>query len=163
MNNHLVFWYNCAIMTNEAIWLVNLFKKFGYKYLCIKSFYKTLNGRVWDDDDLRGASHVRSYAIIRLSSRNDEYDGFYISAKKNDNMPAALIEIEFPFKHAGNISIPLEKLTNDVFDKLCKSIFIQLMLLVAKGYAINLGMHEEHLIEPYAEIASLIECDMSVE
>ena len=150
-------------MTNEAIWLANLFKKFGYKYLCIKSFYKTDNGKVWFDDDLRGASHIRPYAIIRLSNSNDEYDGFYISAKKNDTALAALIEIEFPFKHAGTISIPLEKLTNDVFDELCKSIFIQLMLLVSKGYAIKLGMHGEHLIEPYAEIASLIECDMSIE
>ena len=152
-------------MTNEAIWLVNLFKKTGHKNLFIKSFYKTANGRVWHDDDLKGASHVTSHAFIRLCDWKDDAacDGSYLHAEKDDGMPAAIIDIEFPFKHAGTMCIPLEKLANDVFDNLCKSIFMQFMLLVSKGYAIQLGMYGQHLIEPYTEITSLIECDMCVE
>ena len=165
MNKNLSFWYDWLIMANESIWLTNLFKKLGYKYLFIKSFYKTDNGKVWDDADLRGASHVRPYALVRLcdSISEESFDGFYIYADKNNDMPSALVEIQFPFKHAGTICIPLEKLTNSIFDDLCKSIFIQLMMLVSKGWAIQLGAYGQHFIEPYTEDASLVECDISIE
>lgn len=152
-------------MTNETLWLINLFKKTSYKNFFIKSFYKSLNGRIWDDTDLRGATHVTSHAYISLCNWRDEIicDGLYLYAEKSDGMPASLIEFDFTFKHAGTLSIPLDKLKNEVFDELCKAIFIQLMLLVSKGWAIKLGLHGQHLIEPYTEVLSLIECDMSIE
>ena len=153
-------------MTNEALWLIDLCKKNDCSHILIKSFYKTLNGRVWDDDDLKNAAYPTSHCIIGLYCNNPNSVLFLRAIDKNSLMkqfyPKAL-EFDFNFKHAGKLKIPVEKLKEHVFDDFCKSIFTQLMILVSKGCDIISGPTGIVLIDAYTEIETLIQCDLLVE
>lgn len=148
-------------MTNESIWLIKTLKKSSLKNLFIKSFYQTPICKIWDDDDLKNAQHPVPRGYIGVSDWKDDSCVTYLMADDETHF-IRLVEIDFPFNHAGQMAISLESLNNDEFNAFCQSVFTQLMLLVSKGYAIKLGMHGGTLIEPYSEIENLIDCDMAV-
>ena len=160
-------------MTNEALWLIDLCKKNSCSHILIKSFYKTLNGRVWDDDDLKNAAYPTSHCIIGLyyNSPNDvlflrTFNKSQSLVKQHPNKLESylsILEFDFNFKHAGELKIPIEKLKENVFDDFCKSIFTQLMMLVSKGYDIIYGPTSMVLIDAHTEMEILIQCDLIVE
>lgn len=157
-------------MANESLWLINKLKPYGYKNFMVKSFFKTPDGHyIWEEDESTAGKELSSHAYVKLCNcdRDMAFDGHFLYAEPKTRIKPANrlpFELDFKFNHAGLLVVPLENIKNAPFDKLCKALFIQLMLYASHGYEIRVGRYAGVgvVVKPYQHELSLIECDMMV-